>query len=89
VESYLPAAENGLAELMSERSNAFFCPGVGAVTSLKLSDPPMKTSFRATVERSVSRMWKLCTAVLSGVLLRVALPRVEGKSFAGSTGEAR
>ena len=66
--SYLPAFGNMLLGLTPRRSNAFRCPGVGAAASLKLSDPPMETSFRTTVERSASRVWKLCTGVASGVL---------------------
>ena len=51
--------------LTPRRSNAFRCVGVGAAASSKLSDSPMETSFRTTVKRSASRVWKLCTAVAS------------------------
>ena len=88
-ESYLPAFGNMLLGSAPRRSNAFCCPGVGAVTSLKLSESPIETSFSATVERSASRVWKLCTAVSSGARFCAALARAEGEGLAGSTGEAR
>ena len=78
-ESYLPAAGNIFAGLTPMRSNAFRCMGVGATASLKLSDSPMETSFRTTVERSASKARKLCTAVLSGARFRAALLRAEGE----------
>ena len=42
----------------------------------------METSFRTTVERSASRVWKLCTTVASDVLLLAALARAEGDGIA-------
>ena len=88
-ESCLPAFGNMLLGSAPRRSNAFRCLCVGAAASSKLSESPMETSFSTTVERSASRVWKLCTAVASGVLMLAALARAEGDGLAGSTGEAR
>jgi len=59
-ESCLPASGNILDGLTPKRSNAFRCVDVGAAASLKLSDSPIKTSFRTTAQRSASRARKLC-----------------------------
>ena len=79
----LPNAGNIFVGLTPRRLNAFRCPGVEALISLKLSDRPMETSFRATVERLESRAKELRTAAR-----RFAPGRTRWLHL-GSTGEAR
>lgn len=57
-DSCLPATGNIFAGLMSRRSNASCCAGVGSAANLMLPDSPTETSFRAMVERSVRRAKK-------------------------------